>query len=408
MGSGGRKAENGGRMGSSGRKAENGKRMGSSGWKAENEGEARQGKPWIALRRQLPWFFVLLSVDGMAVLFLWLADVRAFHALAGAMLLATLLLFAAIFSVISHQEQKKGRAFEIFLGNPGEYEEEALLKLCSSEEREWLLLLGRVLREKEAAANELLTRVSDYEEYVEAWAHEAKAPLSLLTLLLDNRRDELPEQVAFRLDYIRSHIQEFVNQMLFYARLKGTQKDYLFEYVGLGDCVREVLEDYRPLLEEKGFRITVAIPEFQVYTDRRGILFLLSQLVSNACKYCDAKTVAAGNGPRPGCGEAATPELVLEAAREGGQYVLSVRDNGIGVRGCDLPYIFEKGFTGDSGDGRKRATGMGLYLAKGIAGELKVSLAAESEWGNWFEMKVVFPVVEEQRFGGGKKVEENF
>jgi len=45
-------------------------------------------------------------------------------------------------------------------------------------------------------------------------------------------------------------------------------------------------------------------------------------------------------------------------------YVLSISDNGIGVRSSDLPYIFEKGFTGNSGDGRKKATGMGLYLAK--------------------------------------------
>ena len=32
--------------------------------------------------------------------------------------------------------------------------------------------------------------LQDYEEYVEGWAHEAKTPLSLLTMLLDNRNDE--------------------------------------------------------------------------------------------------------------------------------------------------------------------------------------------------------------------------
>ena len=42
--------------------------------------------------------------------------------------------------------------------------------------------------------------------------------------------------------------------------------------------------------------------------------------------------------------------------------VLSVEDNGIGVKKYDLPYIFQKGFTGDSTDSRKKATGRGLYL----------------------------------------------
>jgi signal transduction histidine kinase len=66
----------------------------------------------------------------------------------------------------------------------------------------------------------------------------------------------------------------------------------------------------------------------------------------------------------------------------------------MGVRGCDLPYIFEKGFTGKSGEDGKKATGMGLYLAKEIAKDLKVSMEAVSQWGKGFEMRIVFPVVE--------------
>jgi len=65
----------------------------------------------------------------------------------------------------------------------------------------------------------------------------------------------------------------------------------------------------------------------------------------------------------------------------------------MGVRSCDLPYIFEKGFTGDSGDGRKQATGMGLYLAKEMAKQLNIRLDANSEWGQGFEIQVSFPVV---------------
>ncbi len=71
----------------------------------------------------------------------------------------------------------------------------------------------------------------------------------------------------------------------------------------------------------------------------------------------------------------------------------------MGVRSCDLPYIFEKGFTGDSGEGRKKATGMGLYLAKEIAKELRLSLEADSEWGKGFEMRIMFPVVGEEISG---------
>lgn len=48
---------------------------------------------------------------------------------------------------------------------------------------------------------------------------------------------------------------------------------------------------------------------------------------------------------------------------------------------CDLPYVFEKGFTGDSGHEKSKATGMGLYLAREIAKELGLTLTAASDWG---------------------------
>ncbi len=36
---------------------------------------------------------------------------------------------------------------------------------------------------------------------------------------------------------------------------------------------------------------------------------------------------------------------------------------------------------------------MGLYLARGIAQDLKLSLEADSEWGKGFEISVLFPIV---------------
>lgn len=65
------------------------------------------------------------------------------------------------------------------------------------------------------------------------------------------------------------------------------------------------------------------------------------------------------------------------------------------ARACDLPYVFEKGFTGDSGHEKNKATGMGLYLAREVAKDLGLTLTAASDWGAGFEIRVTFPVVEE-------------
>ena len=73
------------------------------------------------------------------------------------------------------------------------------------------------------------------------------------------------------------------------------------------------------------------------------------------------------------------PTLEIGFSRSGYELMWRTRHSGMWVRSCDLPHIFEKGFTGGTGDGRKNATGMGLYLAKGVGGEMNLKLEAASE-----------------------------
>ncbi len=327
--------------------------------------------------RYIPWLLLLLGVDAFAALLLWLADVQAFYSMITVILLATILLFSLVCGVLVHREQKREQAFFAFLCDPEEHQEELLLKILSPTQREPVRLLARTLRDKQNAYDGLQMQIKDYEEYVESWAHETKTPLSLLTLLLDNRRDELSTTLGSKLDYIRNRMQESIDQMLFYARLKGTRKDYLFEPVHILPCLEEVLEDYKPLLEEKQFQIQFYMSDDMVYTDQRGLRFLLRQIISNSIKYC-------GN----------EPELNFTSLERDGCYIFAIRDNGIGVRSCDLPYLFEKGFTGDSGKERKKATGMGLYLAKEMARELNITLHVKSEWKKGFEIQISFPMVD--------------
>lgn len=329
-----------------------------------------------SLLRYFPWLLLLLGVDIFAALLLWISDAQAFHAMTAVIFLFTVLLFAALCYVLLKLERKREQAFLNFLGSPDEYHEELLLKSLSPSQGEAIRLLGRMLREKQSAYTGLQEQWNEHEEYVEAWAHEIKIPLSLLTLLLDNRREELPAAVAFKLDHIRNRMQESVDRMLFCARLRDTRKDYLFEFVPVRACIEELLEDYKPLLDEKTFKIQCPIAGDVVYTDRRGLHFLLGQLISNSIKYSGKD-----------------PELHFRSFQKDNRYILSVRDNGTGVRACDLPYLFERGFTGDSGENRKKATGMGLYLANAIARDLNLSLEASSEWGSGFEIQISFPIV---------------
>lgn len=328
---------------------------------------------WHMTSRYRPWLVLLLGVDAFCALLLWLSDVKMFQMLIWLLVISSLLMAAGIMLVMTRRETARRERFIDFLSDPTESNEERLLSLIKGDEKDQLRLLGNYLREQKAERSRMADALQDYEEYVESWAHEAKTPLSLLTMLLDNHSDELPPTLQARLDYVRTCLQEDVTQMLYYARLKSSTKDHRLEQFELKDCIDEVLEDYSPLFKEKQFIIINHLQGETVYTDRRGLQFMLGQIVSNAIKYSGAK-----------------PELTIRMTPSSSEDILFIEDNGIGVKSYDLPYIFQKGFTGDSTDSRKKATGMGLYLTKKMADELSLRLEASSLWGRGFTIAIHF------------------
>ena len=72
-------------------------------------------------------------------------------------------------------------------------------------------------------------------------------------------------------------MQSYVEQMLYYARVKAVNKEYLFEEISLEECCREVLDEYRLYLEEKQILVQLDLKEKTVLSDRKSLCFMLSQ-----------------------------------------------------------------------------------------------------------------------------------
>lgn len=330
------------------------------------------------LKKYASWLLVILLTDLFAVLLIWLVDTQAFYALTGVIILWSLLLFFFVSIVLMIKERRKQKRFQDFLFNPDLINEEKLLRTVGQQEREQIQLLASVLRNERTQQEKLTEELRDYEEYVEKWAHEAKMPLSLLTMVLDNRSDEISSHVRVKLEYVCSLLQEDITQMLYYARLKSSTKDYLLEEIQLLSVLTEVLEDYAPILQEKQFVIHNLVKAETVFTDRRGLQFMLGQIICNVLKYSSEK-----------------PELTFSVTNTDSACILTVTDNGCGVKDYDLPFIFQKGFTGESGTQRKKATGMGLFLTKKMADDLHLKLEVESEYERYFKISIYFPYIKQ-------------
>ncbi|BDF32322.1 two-component sensor histidine kinase [Lachnospiraceae bacterium] len=314
------------------------------------------------------WLGLLLISDAIFGLFLWLADIRAFWELAGLILLFSVLLFGAAAVWTCRRESRFEDAVTEYLNRPDKEQEEEAISALSARERREIRLAAELLRGKEERLREQAGHLEGYEEFIESWAHEIKTPLALMTLLLDNRKGEIEPDIHKRLEYARNQMQGYVDRILIYARLKAVHKDYLLEEVSVAECIGEVLSEYEMLLHEAGFRVTADVADAKAYTDRKSFCFILSQIVSNSIKYTRR--------------DVACPELVITTRKSAAdkKLLLILEDNGAGIREGDLPFIFDKGFSGDAGGQRKKSSGMGLYLAGQLADELKIGIDVQSSY----------------------------
>ena len=80
-------------------------------------------------------------------------------------------------------------------------------------------------------------------------------------------------------------------------------------------------------------------------------MFILGQIISNSVKYAEKKS---------------SPflQFSINEASQSEEIILSINDNGMSIPISDLPFVFDKGFTGDTGSYLSRSTGMGLYLVQ--------------------------------------------
>lgn len=172
-------------------------------------------------------------------------------------------------------------------------------------------------------------------------------------------------------------MQSYVEQMLYYARVKAVNKEYLFEEISLEECCREVLDEYRLYLEEKRILVQLDLKEKTVLSDRKSLCFMLSQLIANSIKYTGYETEKC-------------PKLKISSGSENNRVSLSVCDNGCGVKPYELRYLLKRIYRREQPE---KSTGMGLYLVRQIGQELKIEVEAVSVYGKGMEIRLWFPVV---------------
>jgi PAS domain S-box-containing protein len=245
------------------------------------------------------------------------------------------------------------------------------------------------LRRAEAALRESDRRK---DQFVAVLAHELRNPLAPLRSGLDILRMIRPaspdeNSILDTMQRQLEHLVRLVNDLLDVSRINTGKFDLQLEPALLSEILRDALAASRQQVEESDRRLTVQIPEepLPLNADSARLVQVFTNLLHNAAKFTNA-------------GDA----IHVQAACEGGQAVVRVRDSGVGIAPESLQQIFDMFAQIEDPHCRSRdGLGLGLNVVRTIVEMHGGTVAASSDGpGRGAEFVVRLPVLQDPARSG--------
>ena len=223
------------------------------------------------------------------------------------------------------------------------------------------------------------------DEFLAMLAHELRNPLSAIgnaarVLHLSDSGETLA-WASKVFDHQVGHLSRMINDLLDVSRINEGKIQLRKEVVEVQRAVGSAVETVRPLVVERGHALEVSVPTapVRVEADPTRLEQILVNLLNNAAKYTEA-------GGR----------ITLDVGAEGGEVVVRVADNGMGIAPEKLPTMFELFAQGDRTMARSEGgLGIGLTLVRKLAEMHGGTITATSEGeGRGSEFVLRLPLTE--------------
>jgi signal transduction histidine kinase len=217
--------------------------------------------------------------------------------------------------------------------------------------------------------NQLQDRQNGHYDFIVSWFHEIKTPIAVLRLLQQTDMDanSLREEIT--------KIENYVDQALYYAKLDSFNQDYDIQNCDIIKISKEIVKSHSKTFFSKKIRIDLQADTLEVQSDPKWLQFIVNQLLINCLKYTE-------HGG----------EIIISVVDTPKEKQLLIRDNGIGISQKDLPRIFNRGFTGETGRKHTKSTGMGLYLAQQLSNKLGHYISCTSKVKEFTQFILHFPL----------------
>jgi PAS domain S-box-containing protein len=222
------------------------------------------------------------------------------------------------------------------------------------------------------------------DDFLATLAHELRNPLApirngLEVLRLQSRDAELFEQARSVMERQVQQMTRLVDDLLDVSRITRDKIELRRQRVELAAIVKSAVETSQPLIHSAGHQLIVTLPETPIFldVDPARMAQVFSNLLNNSAKFTDL-------GGR----------IEIEAALDGSEAVVAVRDNGVGISCEALAYVFDMFRQSDCSLERAQGgLGIGLTLVRRLVELHGGAIYAQSQGpGKGSEFIVRLPV----------------
>jgi two-component system phosphate regulon sensor histidine kinase PhoR len=220
-------------------------------------------------------------------------------------------------------------------------------------------------------------------DFVNNFTHEFKTPLAVMKLaagvLNSPPITEQPERLKKYSNIIAQqteHLQLQVEKLLKTARTDQHELPLEKASFNPNNIIKDVVKDMDPLVRQTNTRIEIIeeVKDKEIFADESNIAMVIVNLVENAIKY------------------AHDPHVIISTSLENNHYIISVKDNGIGIEKKYIKQLFKKFFRVPTGNVHNvKGFGLGLNFVKKVIDAHKGKIIVNSIPGIGTEFKISLP-----------------
>jgi PAS domain S-box-containing protein len=212
-------------------------------------------------------------------------------------------------------------------------------------------------------------------DFLASMSHELRTPLNAIIGITQMLIEEVDDgdggpraEPLKRVERAGKHLLELINEVLDLSKIEAGRMELHIQEFDLANVIEDVLTTAEPLAAVNGNQLEVSSPDDldPMHADETRLRQVVLNLVSNACKFTEAGTIAVN---------------VEQAPRSGSPGVsISVSDTGIGMTPEQMDLVFQPFGQADASVAQKfGGTGLGMTISREYCRMMGGDVTVQSE-----------------------------